>query len=218
MSFWVIVIGSFSMSWGMFLKAFTSNQHIKEKKIALTFDDGPNPEFTPLVLKLLSDYNAKATFFCIGKYIKKYPELLKQIEAEGHAIGNHSYSHSNSIDFKSTEGWLMELKDMDQAVFTLTGRKPTLFRPPFGVTTPNLAKAIKVTGHQVVGWNIRSFDMVLKKRNMILSRVLKRVRPGCIILLHDSHEHIGYVLEQLLQFLKAHDYEMVTINDLLDET
>ncbi len=112
----------------------------------------------------------------------------------------------------------MELKDTDQAVFNVIGKKPTLFRPPFGVTTPHLAKAIKVTGHKVIGWNVRSFDMVLKNRNVILRRILSRVQPGCVILLHDKHEHIEFVLEQLLQFLKAHDFEMVTLNDLMDET
>ena len=184
----------------------------------MTFDDGPNPEFTLKVLHLLKEYNAKASFFCIGKHVKKYPELLKRIHSEGHDIGNHSYTHSNTIDFKSTEGWLMELKDTDQAIFNVIGVKPTLFRPPFGVTTPHIAKAVKITGHQVVGWNIRSFDTTLKNRKTILNRILKQVKPGSVILLHDKHEHIEFVLEQLLQFLKKHDYKMVTINDFINET
>jgi len=216
--FSIVLIGCFSMSWKLFLKAFTSRSHIKTKKIAMTFDDGPNPEFTLKVLHLLKEYNAKASFFCIGKHVKKYPELLKRIHSEGHDIGNHSYTHSNTIDFKSTEGWLMELKDTDQAIFNVIGVKPTLFRPPFGVTTPHIAKAVKITGHQVVGWNIRSFDTTLKNRKTILNRILKQVKPGSVILLHDKHEHIEFVLEQLLQFLKKHDYKMVTINDFINET
>lgn len=206
------------MSWKLFLKAFTSKPHIKTKKIAITFDDGPNPDYTPKVLQLLSDYNAKASFFCIGKHVKKYPELLRQIHAEGHDIGNHSYTHSTTIDFKSTEGWLGELKKTDQAIFKVTGVKSMLFRPPYGVTTPHLANAIKVTGHQVIGWNIRPFDTALGNRNLILKRVLNQVKPGAIVLLHDKHEHIEFVLEQLLPFLKKQDYEMVSINDLINET
>lgn len=216
-SFWLLLIGSFSMSWGFFCNAFTSNSNITAKKIAITFDDGPNQKFTPKVLQLLKDYDAKATFFCIGKHVKKYPELLKQIAADGHNIGNHSYSHSTTIDFKSTEAWLQELKDTDQAVFNLLGSKPNLFRPPYGVTTPHLAKAIKVTAHIVIGWNIRSFDMALKNPDAILKRIVKRVQPGGIILLHDAHENIEIVLEQLLQFLKKQDYQIVTIKELLDE-
>lgn len=215
--FWVILIGSFSMSWDFFLIAITSNHNISEKKIAITFDDGPNSKFTSKVLQLLKDYDAKATFFCIGKHVKKYPELLKSITSEGHDIGNHSYSHSKMIDFKSTEEWLTELKQTDQVIFNATGEKPTLFRPPFGVTTPNLAKALKVTGHQVIGWNIRPFDTTIKNPDTILKRIVKKIQPGAIILLHDNHDRIEIVLEQLLQFLKKNDYQMVTIKELLDD-
>ena len=205
------------MSWGFFLKAVTSNPDITEKKIAITFDDGPNPQYTPIVLQLLENYDAKASFYCIGKQVKKYPELLKLISDRGHEIGNHSYSHEWTIDFKSTEDWLTELKNTDQAIFKVTGKKTESFRPPFGVTTPHLAKAITVTGHKVIGWNIRSFDMVLKNPNIVLNRIVKKVKPGAIILLHDKHERIEIVLEQLLQFLKKQDYQMVTIKELLDE-
>lgn len=205
------------MSWSLFLKAFTSNANVKDKKIAITFDDGPNPNFTSKVLQLLADYEAKATFFCIGKNVKKHPEILKLIASKGHDIGNHSYSHSNTIDFNSTELWLMEIKSTDQAIFNATGTKPTLFRPPFGVTTPHLAKALKVTGHQVIGWNSRPFDTTTKNHQRILKRILTKVQPGAIILLHDNHNRIEVVLEQLLQFLKTNDYKMVTVKELLDE-
>ena len=215
--FWVILIGSFSMSWGLFLKAFTHNSSIKEKKIAITFDDGPNDLYTLKVLQLLKDYNAKATFFCVGKQVNKHPELLKRIDAEGHVIGNHSYTHSTTIGFKSTEEWLDEIKKTDQAIFKVLNHKPNLFRPPYGVTTPHLAKAIKVTGHKVIGWNIRPFDMAIKNPKTVLNRITKQIKPGAIILLHDKHERIEIVLEQLLQFLKKQDYQMVTINELLNE-
>ena len=206
------------MSWKFFLTAFTSNNHIQSKKIAITFDDGPNPEFTPKVLQLLAEYNAKASFFCIGNTIKKHPELLRQIHANGHEIGNHSFTHHYTIDFKSTESWLEEIKKTDQAIFKIIGAKPNLFRPPFGVTTPHLAKAIQVTGHQVIGWNIRPFDVALKNPKTILKRILNQVKPGAVVLLHDKHERIAFILEQLLQFLQKNDYEMVTINDLINET
>ncbi|MEZ4801489.1 MAG: polysaccharide deacetylase family protein [Gelidibacter sp.] len=216
-TFWIIVIGSFSMSWGLFLKAVTSNPKISGKKIAITFDDGPNLNYTPKVLQLLKDYDARATFFCIGKQVKKHPELLKSIVSEGHGIANHSYSHSVTIDFKSTEEWLTELKNTDEAIFNVTGLKTNLFRPPFGVTTPQLAKALKITGHKAIGWNIRSFDTAIKNSKTIVKRITKKIHPGAVILLHDNHDRVEMVLEQLLQFLKTNDYQMVTIKDLLDE-
>ena len=215
--FWLVLIGSFSMSWSLFLKAYTHNTTITEKKIAITFDDGPNHTYTPRVLQLLKTYNAKATFFCIGKQVEKHPEILKIINAAGHAIGNHSFSHSTTIGFKSTEEWLDEIKKTDQAIFKVLNHKTDLFRPPFGVTTPHLAKAIKVTGHHVIGWNIRPFDMAIKNPKIILNRIIKNIKPGSIILLHDKHGRIEIVLEQLLQFLKKKEYKMVTINELLDE-
>ncbi|HLT34043.1 MAG TPA: polysaccharide deacetylase family protein [Aquaticitalea sp.] len=215
--FWILLIGSFSMGWGLFLKAFTSNASVKEKKIAITFDDGPNAHYTPKVLQLLKDYDAKATFFCIGKQVEKHPGLLKQIHEGAHCIGNHSYSHSSTIDFKSTEEWLMELKNTDKAIFEVLEQQTTLFRPPYGVTTPHLAKALKVTGHNVIGWNNRSFDMAIKNPEMVIKRTVKKIKPGSVILLHDKHERIETILEQLLQFLKTQEYQMVTIKELMNE-
>lgn len=216
--FLVTLIGSFSMSWNFHLKAFTSRKNYSEKKIAITFDDGPHPIITSKVLKLLSDYNAKATFFCIGKHVETYPDVLKSIHDQGHLIGNHSFTHRYGIDFNKVKAWTAEIELTDIAIANVTGSKPKLFRPPFGVTTPNLAAALKQTGHKAIGWNIRSYDTVLKNPNAVLKRITKNVKPGAVILLHDNHDRIEFVLEQLLQFLKKQGYTMVTINELLDET
>src|SRR5690606_27468827 len=200
--FWFLMmaIASFSMSWKFYLKSITSNKIVTDKKIALTFDDGPNSEFTLKVLQILKDYNAKATFFCIGQNIETYPEILRAIADGGHDIGNHSFSHDLMIDFNSTERWLQEIKQTDNSIHKITGKKTTLFRPPFGVTTPKLAKALKVTEHKVIGWNIRSFDTVINNPQKILKRITKRVHPGAIILLHDKQSNVLLVLEHLLQF------------------
>ncbi len=214
--FMVTMIGSFSMSWNFHLKSITSGA-VSDKRIAITFDDGPNPEVTPLILELLKSHDAKATFFCIGKHIEAYPELVKSIVNAGHEIGNHSYSHKNTIDFNKMNQWLSELEATDALIETHTGQKSRLFRPPFGVTTPNLAKAIKLTKHNVIGWNIRSFDTVISHPKNVHQRITKRVQPGAIILLHDTHKNSSIILEQLLQFLKNNDYKTVTVTDLLDE-
>lgn len=215
--FLMMAIGSFSMSWKFYLNPITSIKNLEEKKIALTFDDGPNPEFTLKVLQILKDYNAKATFFCIGQNIESYPEILKAISDNGHEIGNHSFSHDLLIDFNATEKWLQEIKQTDNSIHRITGKKTTLFRPPFGVTTPKLAKALKITEHHVIGWNIRSFDTVIKNPRNIFKRISKRIHPGAIILLHDKQSNVLVVLEHLLQFLKEHNYKAVTINELLHD-
>ena len=215
--FIVMAMGSFSMSWNFYVKAFTSNKNIKEKKIAITFDDGPNPEFTLGVLNILKRHNAKATFFCIGQNIEKHPEILKAIAENGHDIGNHSFSHDLMIDFNSTENWLSEIKQTDKAIHKVIGKKTTLFRPPFGVTTPKLAKALKVTEHKVIGWNIRSYDTMIKNPKQIVKSITKQIKPGAIILLHDKQSNVLHVLEHLLQFLQKQDYQSVTLNELLNE-
>ena len=163
--FWVIftIIGSFNIMWNYHLKAFNS-ANISEKKIVLTFDDGPNEEFTPEILKLLQKYNATATFFCIGKQIEKHPELVQKIISQGHLIGNHSFSHSNFFDFYDSKKVLAELQKTNELVFKITGKMMNFFRPPFGVTNPAIAKAIRQSKHQVIGWNVRSLDTVIKNK------------------------------------------------------
>lgn len=215
--FSVMALGSFNMSWRFYVKAFTSNPTIREKKIAITFDDGPNPEFTLRVLDILKQYNAKATFFCIGEHIERYPDIFKALVAQGHAIGNHSFSHELLIDFNSTENWLDEIKQTDNTIHKITRKKPTLFRPPFGVTTPKLAMALAITEHQVIGWSIRSFDTVTKNPEHILKRITKQLKPGAVILLHDKQTNVLPVLEHLLQVLQKQAYQAVTINELLNE-
>jgi len=211
--FIIIVLASLTMRWNWFLKAFT---HLKTNKkiIAITFDDGPNPEYTPQVLALLKKHHAKATFFCIGKHIEKYPELTKAIVNDGHVIGNHSYSHSNTIGFNNTKSWVEEIDRTDQLIEQTTGFKSNLFRPPFGVTTPHLAAALKTTNHSCIGWNNRSFDTFINSPKTISNRVLKQFTPGGIILLHDTQVNCIPVLEHLLQVLQSEHYKMVTINDL----
>ena len=212
----VLITASFNMGWQVFLKSFTHKKTTK-KVIALTFDDGPHPEFTPKVLALLKQYDAKATFFCIGKHIEKHPELLKAIADAGHAIGNHSYTHSNTIGFKNKREWIAEIERTDAIIKQITAGKTKLFRPPFGVTTPHLSSALKTTNHVCVGWNIRTFDTFFKSPKIISKRIIKRITPGAIILLHDKQENCIPVLEHILHTLQSEHYAMVTIKALCYE-
>lgn len=207
--------GSFDIRLNYFTKAKCNNPSEKAKKIALTFDDGPH-EMTLKVLELLHHYNAKATFFCIGNQIEKHPDIFKKIIAEGHEVGNHTYSHSKSFGFFSTQKVIEEMLLTDALMAPFTNAKKHLFRPPFGVTNPNVAKAITTLKYHVIGWDIRSLDTVIKDENVILNRIKKRVHPGGIVLLHDTSLKTVRVLEQLLLFLQAEKYELVTVTDLLN--
>lgn len=208
-------IGSARISSNYHVKAFYSNPSEREKKIALTFDDGPT-EFTLEVLALLKKYNAKATFFCIGKNIEKHPEIIKQIIEEGHLVGNHSYSHSKFFDFYNAKQIREEIQKTDALLEKYTSKKINFFRPPYGVTTPSIRRALNVTGHKTIGWNIRSLDGGTKNQDLIFNRLIKHVSPGGIVLLHDTGKHSVLVLEQFLQFLEQNSYEVISIEELLN--
>ncbi|PAM92689.1 polysaccharide deacetylase [Flavobacterium sp. IR1] len=208
-------VGSARISSNYHVKAFCNNPLETEKKIALTFDDGPGI-FTLEVLALLKKYNVKATFFCIGKNIETHPEILKQIIAEGHLVGNHSYSHSTFFDFYNAEKIREEIQKTDVLLEKFTLKKINFFRPPYGVTTPSIRRALKKTGHKVIGWNIRSLDGGTKNQDLILNRIIKRVSPGGIVLLHDTASHSVLVLEQFLQFLQENNYTVVSTEELLN--
>lgn len=207
--------GSARISSNYHVKAFCYNPSETEKKIALTFDDGPST-FTLEVLNLLKKYNAKATFFCIGKNVEAHPEIIKQIIAEGHLVGNHSYNHSKFFDFYNTATIRKEIQKTDELLEKFTSKKINFFRPPYGVTTPSIRRALKITGHIVIGWNIRSLDGGTKDQNLIFNRIIKRVSPGGIVLLHDTGSHSVLVLEQFLQFLQQNNYKVISVEELLN--
>jgi len=212
----VIAWGAFHIQANFFLNA-VHRGNAKGQQIALTFDDGPHPMYTPQVLELLRRHQAKATFFCIGKNAGQYPDIVKQIHDAGHAVGNHSFTHAPTIDFHSKTQWLEELRQTDSAIEQAIGRKPTFFRPPDGVTTPHLAKAIRASGHAVIGWRVRPYDTQKRRSPVrIVRTILRNVSPGDIILLHDTHERIAPVLEQLLPELHRRGYIMITAAELLD--
>lgn len=186
-----------------------------KKNIALTFDDGPNPN-TVLILKVLRKHQAKAAFFCIGKNIEKYPEIFQQLINDGHIVGNHSYSHSPFFDFFRKDRVIQELRNTDAAIEKILGIKVQFFRPPYGVTNPSIRKALEVTKHKAIGWNVRSLDGIIKNEKIILNRITKRVAPGAILLLHDTSLETVRVLEQLLLFLDKNNYQVVSVEQLLN--
>jgi len=213
--FLVVLTGSSYIGSNYHVKTYCSNPDEKEKKIALTFDDGPN-ENTLEILKVLGKYQAKAAFFCIGKNIEAHPEILKKIVADGHIVANHSYSHSHFIDFYRKDKMVSELEETDAMIEKLTGKKVQFFRPPYGVTNPSIRRALEVTKHKVIGWNIRSLDGIISNKKIILNRIVKRIAPGAIVLLHDTKPETVNVLEQLLVIVAEKKYEIVSIEQLLN--
>ncbi|KAB1069026.1 polysaccharide deacetylase family protein [Tamlana haliotis] len=215
---WLLItgLGSAFIGWNYHLSSLNANYKTNKNQIAITFDDGPNPEFTPKVLKLLKTYNAKATFFCIGKHIEAYPEIFKSILEAQHVVGNHTYSHSNRFGFFGTEEVVKELQRTNTVIEKQCGLKMNLYRPAFGVTNPNIRRALGITGLQSVGWSKRSLDTTKLGKKAILKCITTNLKAGDVILLHDSSEKTVLVLEQLLLFLQEQNLKPVTIDTLFD--
>jgi peptidoglycan-N-acetylglucosamine deacetylase len=217
-----IVFLKTSIIWGAatIQSQFFGKSHFKgqstAKEFAITFDDGPNADFTPKVLALLKKFNASATFFVIGKNINGNEKILQQIDTEGHTIGNHSYSHSFFIDFKWSTGFKEELNDCNQLVQNAIGKQMKFFRPPYGVTTPHLVSAAKQLNYEIIAWNVRSFDTKNEEVSTIVNRVKKQLSANSILLLHDTSDKSITVLEQTLSFAKENGFKIVSIEKLLN--
>lgn len=176
-----------------------------EKKVLLTFDDGPHHPNTTRVLEVLKKHGVKAVFFVIGKNIEAGDHIMQQLIAGGHTIGNHSFSHDAKIDLWSAKKIAADLEACQNLIERYQpGQR--IFRPPYGVTNPNMAKAIRENRLQSIGWNIRSYDTSIKDIEKITQRVLSRVKPGAIILLHDRLDCMPELLEKLIPAIKERGY------------
>jgi peptidoglycan-N-acetylglucosamine deacetylase len=166
-----------------------------KKIIYLTFDDGPTPGVTTRVLALLHQYHARATFFCLGSQVSKYPDMLDQIKANGHLIGNHGYQHLDGF-FTSTRTYL---KNAEEGAFVTESK---LFRPPYGRINPLLYFKLKKK-FKIVLWSVMSKDYDINLTpEQCLKRTIKRISPGAIIVFHDSEKAAKNVLDVLPEVLK----------------
>ncbi len=209
----ILLTGAFNICWSFYTEIICKEK-TTHKEIAITFDDGPS-ENTPQILSLLKNYNAHASFFIIGKKAEQQPELLKKIVQQGHTLGNHAYSHKNLFPFQPPHIIENEISLTNQIIQKATGKKTRLFRPPFGITNPLIISAVKKTNMTTVGWSIRSLDTV-KNEKKILERITKKIKPGEIILLHDTSKHILPVLKTLLEILQDNQYKIVNLENLLN--
>ena len=210
----ILVIGSVRINSGFYLEAFCRGM-TNEKVVALTFDDGPDEKYTPLILEILMKHQVMATFFVIGNKAEKQGDILQRIHSEGHALGNHSFSHAFFFDLFGREKMERDLLKADEIIIKVSGKKPEYFRPPYGVTNPVVAKVTKMLKYKVVGWSVRSLDTVLKDEDKILERIKDRLHPGAIILMHDDREVTSKVLEKVILMVKEEGYRFVGLEELI---
>lgn len=186
------------------------------RRVALTFDDGPDPQRTPAVLDLLARQGVRATFFVVGARAEAHPELVRRMVAEGHVVGNHSYTHSWRFPLRSLGRTMEELYRTGEVLHRITGRQPRLFRPPFGVTNPTIARAVRRLGLDPVGWSIRSLDTMGQSPERVAARILRRLHPGAVILLHDRCAGSERLVGLLVEGLRSRGLEPVTLPELFD--
>jgi peptidoglycan-N-acetylglucosamine deacetylase len=192
-----------------------------EKKVALTFDDGPDTRFTPGVLDALNRYGVKGTFFVMGARAEALPDLTERIHREGHVLANHGYWHPLLPEL-TVAGVLYEVRRTEEVLQNIVGITPALFRPPYGEITEEQILAIGEQNYAVIGWTVDSVDWAEPGTDQIVETVLDNVVPGAIILMHDggdwTQDLSGTVeaLDVIIPRLLAEGYEFVTVPELLN--
>lgn len=183
-----------------------------QKRVALTFDDGPAPNVTTRVLEILEKYDAIATFFMLGSRVEYYPEIAKQVQEAGHELGNHSWTHpdlSNATDEKVFE----EIAKTSRIIEEVTGEKPLSFRPPYGVFNSTVEELAELP---IALWDVDTLDWKHRNGDALLSYVENNVQDGSIILMHDIHASTADGLEAVMQYLVDNDFTFVTVSEVLE--
>jgi peptidoglycan/xylan/chitin deacetylase (PgdA/CDA1 family) len=186
--FALVLGGVFVLRWRVFVDAVVRGPR-GARGVALTFDDGPHPKWTPRVLATLAKHEAKATFFLVARKAEEHPEVVRAILDAGHAVGLHSYAHDRLFALRREGRVRADLERGIAALEKLTGSRPTLFRPPIGHTNPVIARVVDKLDLTVVGWTAAGRDGVASAAvEDVVSRVRRDLRDGAIVLLHDSPE------------------------------
>ncbi|HLO72161.1 MAG TPA: polysaccharide deacetylase family protein [Flavipsychrobacter sp.] len=209
----LLVFGAIYIQWNFYVKSY--NKGVQSRHVALTFDDGP-ATYTSVILDVLKKEGVQAAFFSIGKNAVANPEIVKRWHADGHLIGNHSYDHGFNFDWKTSKAMQEEINKTNNAIMQIAGVTPKLFRPPYGVTNPNLAKAITRSGMYSIGWNVRSFDTTAKNKADLEARILNRLKGGDIVLLHDSQQITAEILTDLIRKAREKGFTFVRVDKLID--
>jgi len=195
------------------------------KQLALTYDDGPNDPYTLDLLGALAKRDVRATFFLIGRYVQKCPDIVREIVKAGHVVGNHTFTHPLLI-FKSESEIRRELADCRAALADAVGQHSNLFRPPFGGRRPAVLRIVREFGMMPVMWNVTGYDWNAPPAPEIEKKVSRQIRGGDVILLHDGgHKKMGAdrsqtvaATDRLIARYKSEGYEFVTIPEMLGKT
>lgn len=202
---------------GPVLPAGTSSAEMTEawesekKKIALTFDDGPHPVYTEQVLQVLDQGNIPATFFLLGQNIEEHQDLVKEIDAKGHLIGNHTYHHVQITSLPLDQA-CEEIQKTSDLIESLTGKGTEYVRPPFGTWSEGLEDRLNLIP---VMWTIDTLDWTTENVDEIVCRVTEQAEENGIILMHDGYESTVQALERFIPLLEAEGYEFVTVDQVI---
>jgi len=194
--------------------------------VALTFDDGPHPVYTPKVLEILEQFQAKATFFFIGKRLEEYGYLTASVSRAGHIVGNHSFHHFRTMSFLSSKKIRQEILQCQNEVEKWAGYRPRFYRQPAGFRNPLIFGILKELGMDMVGWQVRAFDTQLRDPQAIASKILRKVQPGGVILLHDGSDSTQNqdrtptleALPEILTGVRNRGMEFLTLDELFGTT
>lgn len=191
----------------------TLTEDTKKKRVALTFDDGPDPNYTEKLLDGLKERDVKATFFLLGKQVDQYPDIVKRMYKEGHIIGNHSYDHVNLATLSATDA-KNQISKTNEAIYKITGEYPQYLRPPFGNEPQNEDVAKDMI---TVLWDVDPLDWCCGSSTNVANKVEKSVKEGDIILLHDASKSSVEAALQIVDELTERGYEFVTVDKLIFE-
>jgi peptidoglycan-N-acetylglucosamine deacetylase len=196
----------------------------KSRKLALTYDDGPNDPHTFKLLEVLAKHDVRATFFLIGRHVEKRPDIVRQLAQSGHVIGNHTYTHPNLI-FCSAAQTKIQIQECTAALTEAVGDHSRLFRPPFGGRRPSTLRVVRSLGLQPVMWNITGWDWKAPPAEQIVQKVSSKIRGGDVILLHDGDDgkmgadrsQTVIATDRLIERYKNEGYEFVTVAEMMGE-
>ncbi|HAH31203.1 MAG TPA: hypothetical protein DCL44_02695 [Elusimicrobia bacterium] len=210
--------GGFAIKMNYFCKSVCRGKPGK-KRIALTFDDGPDAEATPALLEVLKKHKARATFFCTGEHAHAHEEILRRIVAEGHTLGNHSYRHKWWTNFLAGGPLKTEILRTQQVIKDLSGISPKYYRSPMGLTNPHLGPVLRATGLKLIGWDVRPYDRGTPAK-VTVARIAGAARDGSIVLLHDggaSPENLAAAATGVIKHFQALGYSLVSLEELLQD-
>lgn len=211
----VLFYCSYQIRLGAYVRTLCRNR-AAGRVVALTFDDGPDPEMTPRVLDLLRERGVRATFFLVGAKAERHPELVRRIAAEGHDTGIHTWEHAAGFPMRSSWAMTADILRCRESLRQIAGVETHLFRPPFGVTNPMIGDMVRRMGYTVIGWSIRSLDTLAGPRGKVVERIRRQLHDGAVILLHDNRTGSPQLAELVLLMLAQEGYEVVRVDKLLN--